>query len=374
MKRWFIAVLWFAALVVSGSACAHKASDSYLSLTRDDTGWRGRWDIALRDLDYAVPLDANADGNITWGELRAQRDTILGYAFSRLSATAADTACAPVADDGLRVERHSDGAYAVLQFTLPCTAAPLVVDYRLLFDLDPTHRGLLNATQGGATQTAVFAPERTRIEIGATSRLTTLRQYWNEGVWHIWLGYDHILFLLALLLPAVLSREHGRWRQVASFRAALLDVASVVTAFTVAHSLTLTLAVLGVVSVPSRLVESTIAATVLAAALNNLFPVVNRRRAAVAFVLGLVHGLGFANVLVDLGLPRDALAIALFGFNLGVETGQLAIVTVFLPVAFALRGGWFYRRVALQTGSAAVALVAAVWLIERSLNLRLLPL
>ena len=371
MKRWLMSALCVLALAVAGSASAHKASDSYLSLTRSDAGWSGRWDIALRDLDYAVPLDSNADGAITWGELRAQRSIILDYAFSRLGATAAGTVCAPVPSDGLRVEHHSDGAYAVLLFTLPCEAAPLVVDYRLLFDLDPTHRGLLNATQDGATQTAVFAPERTSIEIGATSRLSTLRQYWNEGVWHIWLGYDHILFLLALLLPAVLAREHGRWRQVASFRAALVDVAGVVTAFTVAHSLTLTLAVLGVVSVPSRLVESTIAATVLAAALNNLFPIVNRRRAAVAFVLGLVHGLGFASVLVDLGLPGNALAVALFGFNLGVETGQLAIVSLFLPVAFALRGGWFYRRVALQSGSAVVAVVAAVWLLERSLNLRL---
>jgi hypothetical protein len=244
----------------------------------------------------------------------------------------------------------------------------------LFFDLDPTHRGLLRAEQHGGTETAVFSPDRTRIEIGTTGRLTTLRQYWSEGVWHIWVGFDHILFLLALLLPAVLAREDGRWRQVASFRAALLDVAAVVTAFTVAHSLTLTLAVLGIVSVPSRLVESVIAATVLAAALNNLFPVVSRRRAAVAFVLGLVHGLGFANVLADLGLPRDALATALFGFNLGVETGQLAIVSAFLPIAYALRSGWFYRRIALQAGSAAVALVAAVWLVERSLGLRLLPL
>jgi hypothetical protein len=367
------AILFLVALVFAPAASAHKASDSYLSLMRTAEGWTGRWDIALRDLDYALELDANADGAITWGELSAARPAILDYAYSRLGATAGDAPCAP-ASSNFQVDRHSDGAYAVLTFTLACTGVPLVVDYGLLFDLDPTHRGLLRAEQGGGTETAVFSPERRRIEIGSTSRLSTLRQYWNEGVWHIWLGFDHVLFLLALLLPAVLAREAGGWRQVTSFRAALLDVAAVVTAFTLAHSLTLTLAVLGIVSVPSRLVESVIAATVLAAALNNLFPVVSRRRAIVAFVLGLVHGLGFANVLVDLGLPRDALAVALFGFNLGVETGQLAIVSVFLPLAFTLRGGWFYRRVALQSGSAIVALVAAIWLLERSLNLRLLPL
>jgi hypothetical protein len=375
-RRWErlpAAILLLLGLAFAPVVSAHKASDSYLSIVRAKDGWTGRWDIALRDLDYALALDANADGAITWGELSAAKPAILDYAFSHLGATAGGATCMP-SPSGFQVDRHSDGAYAVLGFTLACTGAPLVVDYSLLFELDPTHRGLLRAEQGGATETAVFSPERTRIEIGSTSRLTTLRQYWNEGVWHIWLGFDHVLFLLALLLPAVLSRDGGRWRQVTSFRAALLDVASVVTAFTVAHSLTLTLAVLGVVSVPSRLVESTIAATVLAAALNNLFPVVSRRRAVVAFVLGLVHGLGFANVLVDLGLPREALAVALFGFNLGVETGQLAIVSVFLPLAFALRGGWFYRRVALQSGSAVVALVAAIWLVERSLNLHLLAL
>lgn len=372
-QRLAAALVLLLGLAFAQCAVAHKASDGYLALTRTAEGWSGRWDIALRDLDYALELDANADGAITWGELRAAESAVIDYAFSRLGATAAGSRCEP-APSGLQVDRHSDGAYAVLGFTLSCTASPLAVDYSLLFDLDPTHRGLLRAEQYGTTETAVFSPERTHIEIGATGRLTTLRQYWNEGVWHIWLGFDHILFLLALLLPAVLAREDGRWRQVASFRAALLDVAAVVTAFTFAHSLTLTLAVLGIVSVPSRLVESVIAATVLAAALNNLFPVVSRRRAAVAFVLGLVHGLGFANVLVDLGLPRDALAVALFGFNLGVETGQLAIVSLFLPAAYALRRGWFYRRIALQAGSAAVAIVAAVWLVERSLDLRLLPL
>jgi hypothetical protein len=363
-------ILLLLCFVFAPVASAHKASDSYLSLVRTADGWNGRWDIALRDLDYALALDANADGVITWGELSAARPAVLDYAYSRVGATTAGAPCAP-APSGLQVDHHSDGAYAVLSFTLACTRTPLVIDYGLLFDLDPTHRGLLRAEQGGQTETAVFSPERTRIELGTTSKLATLRQYWNEGVWHIWLGFDHILFLLALLLPAVLARDASGWRQVTSFRAALLDVAAVVTAFTMAHSLTLTLAVLGMVSVPSRLVESVIAATVLAAALNNLFPVVRRRRAIVAFVLGLVHGLGFANVLVDLGLPRDALAVALFGFNLGVETGQLAIVSVFLPLAFALRGGWFYRRVALQSGSALVALVAAIWLVERSLNIRL---
>jgi hypothetical protein len=118
-------------------------------------------------------------------------------------------------------------------------------------------------------------------------------------------------------------------------------------------------------------VESCIALSVVLAALNNILPVVHGRRWVVAFGFGLIHGFGFASVLADLGLPRDALLLALVGFNLGVETGQLAIIAVFLPVAFALRKTAFYRRFVLVGGSAAIAAVASLWLVERAFDLKL---
>jgi HupE / UreJ protein len=155
-------------------------------------------------------------------------------------------------------------------------------------------------------------------------------------------------------------------------RLAAVDVLKVVTAFTLAHSITLSLAVLGAVELPSRLVESVIAASVVAAALNNVRPLVTRRLWLVAFGFGLVHGFGFASVLADLGLPSDALALALVGFNVGVELGQLAIVLLFLPLAFALRRTSFYRRWVMHGGSLAIALLAAVWFAERAFAVRLL--
>jgi hypothetical protein len=130
----------------------------------------------------------------------------------------------------------------------------------------------------------------------------------------------------------------------------------------------LSLAVLGFISIPSRLVESAIALSVIAAALNNLRPLVQDRLWLVAFGFGLVHGLGFANVLVELGLPAGALAVALVSFNLGVEAGQLAIVSVILPAAYLCRHRWFYPRLVLGAGSCAIAAVASIWLIERGLN------
>jgi hypothetical protein len=198
------------------------------------------------------------------------------------------------------------------------------------------------------------------------------RDFFETGVWHIWTGFDHILFLCALLLPAVLEHRGGRWQAVASFRQALLDVVKVVTAFTIAHSITLSLAVLGFIILPSRLIESTIAASVVVAALNNLYPLIEKRLWIVAFVFGLVHGLGFANVLTELALPRVSLAVSLVSFNLGVEAGQLAIVATFLPVAYLSRRSWLYPRLVLGAGSLSIVAVASVWLIERSLNVSIL--
>jgi hypothetical protein len=195
----------------------------------------------------------------------------------------------------------------------------------------------------------------------------------KEGVWHIWSGYDHILFLLALLLPGVLRRRDGSWQPVTDTRTAFVNVLKVVTAFTVAHSITLSLAVMGFVHLPSRLVESAIAASVVVAAFNNLAPLFGEAGWMVAFGFGLLHGFGFANALRDLGLQHGQLALTLFGFNLGVEIGQLAIVAVFLPLALSLRRLFFYQRFILRVGSAAIIVVASTWLAERVLDFKWLP-
>jgi hypothetical protein len=138
-----------------------------------------------------------------------------------------------------------------------------------------------------------------------------------------------------------------------------------VTAFTAAHSLTLSLAALGVVSVPARLIEPAIAASVALAAANNVRPVFGADRWVVAFALGLLHGFGFSSVLADAGLGGAALARALVGFNVGVEVGQLAIVALFVPAAFLLRRTAGYRRLALTGGSLAIAALSLVWIVQR---------
>jgi hypothetical protein len=248
------------------------------------------------------------------------------------------------------------------------------VHYSLLFDVDPSHRGLVQwvAPGGTASQALLFGTESAEqtLDLGPHGWWETLRQYVVEGTWHIWIGYDHILFLLSLLLPAVLMRRGDDWEPAPSLRRSLLEVLKVVTAFTLAHSITLSLAALQVISLPSRLVESTIALSVVAAALNNLRGTIERRRWVMAFIFGLVHGFGFASVLADLGLPQDALVLALVGFNLGVELGQMAIVVAFVPIAFWLRKTLFYRHGVLTFGSIAVAIVAAWWFIQRAFDIQ----
>jgi len=367
----------FALLLVlaAAPALAHKPSDSYLALTVVGTKVEGQWDIALRDLDFAIGLDGNADGDITWGEVKARHPDIAAYALARLALSSGAASCPARVTEHL-VDDHSDGAYAVLRFvaTCPDTIRNLELEYRLLFDVDPQHRGLLRMEHAGATRTAIFSPERGRqsFETAEVSRWGEFLVYGREGVWHIWVGFDHILFLLSLLLPAVLERRRGRWEAVDAFAPAFWDVFKIVTAFTVAHSITLSLATLGVVRLPSRLVESAIALSVLLAALNNLIPVFRARRWIVAFLFGLVHGFGFASVLKDLGLPQGTLLLALVGFNLGVEVGQLAIVAAFLPAAFILRGTALYRRGILIGGSLSIILVAGIWLVERAFDVTLI--
>ena len=375
MRKICPALCVLAACCCCAPALAHKPSDSYLSLSVHERQIDGQWDIALRDLDFAIGLDADGNGELTWDEVRAKHKEIAAYALSHLSLASGGGVCPATVREQL-IDDHTDGAYSVLRFGAVCAdkISALSVEYRLLFDIDPQHKGLLKLQNRGLTSTAIFSPDTAtqQFAVAETNRLKQFGDFLKTGVWHIWIGFDHILFLLSLLLPAVLIWTDQRWRPAPSFKSAFVDVFKIVTAFTLAHSITLTLATLQVIALPSRWVESAIAVSVIFAALNNIFPMILKRRWIAAFGFGLIHGFGFASVLSDLGLPQTALLLALVGFNVGVELGQIAIVAVFLPLAYALRGSWFYRRLILIAGSGLIALIAAIWFVERAFNLKLI--
>jgi hypothetical protein len=186
-------------------------------------------------------------------------------------------------------------------------------------------------------------------------------------------GYDHVLFLLSLLLPAVMRRTPAGRVPVERLSAAVWPVAGIVTAFTVAHSITLGLAALKLVSLTPAFIEPAIAATIVLAALDNVLPIFPVRRVVVAFFFGLIHGFGFASVLAELELPRADFAWALLQFNLGIEAGQLVIVLVATTVLFTLRRWPGYARVVIGGGSALAIAIGATWFIERTANVSILP-
>lgn len=367
-------ILLLILLLTSSLAWSHKSSDSFVNLDMSGDTITGRWDIALRDLEYALALDIDSDGAITWSELRSRYQEIENYAFNHLQVKQGSNECNR--ELGLlQVDQHSDGAYAVINFDLKCASSSkqLSVEYNLFFDLDPTHRGLVQVSQEDGSEFVVFSPEKQQaiIDFKQSNQWQTFSQFIKEGIWHIWIGYDHILFLLCLLLPSVVSRTPVGWVQNNSFSNTLAQVAKIVTAFTIAHSITLLLGVLQIINLPSRLVETTIAFSVIMVAANNLYPFFRERAWLVAFGFGLIHGFGFASVLSNLNLTTANLGVSLLGFNLGVEIGQLAIVSVFLPIAYCLRGHWFYRRIVLYAGSQAIMLLALVWFVQRAFDLNL---
>jgi hypothetical protein len=450
--------------LLASTAQAHKASDAYLTLVVDEARITQRFDIALRDLDRDLALDQDDDGQLRWAEVRTRWPQIEALADTSLQLRADGQPCRSGPPGPAQLDQHSDGAYAVLTRTWQCDAPVKSLDlqYRLFAGSDPTHRGILRIDQAGATpdapartlQTAVLVPlpasgaptdaaDATAqhfviAEPGADGhRSASLTGFIAEGVHHILIGTDHVLFLFALLLPAVLllkpsvqrfdsggehggnamlpqptfMRRHdnntptlaapgagavgalalpltqpgtdralapflqlGHWQAAPTFGPVLREVVRVVTAFTLAHSITLALAVLNWVNPPSRVVESIIAASVIFAALNNIYPMLREQRWRMTFVFGLVHGFGFASALKDLGLDGANLATSLLGFNLGVELGQLALVSLFLPLAWAARRSQLYQRGVLIGGSGLIAVLASVWLVERVFDLKLLTL
>lgn len=380
MKRWWAVLAVLVALMATETR-AHNLGDSYLYLQIYREQLTGRFEISLADLNKGLGL-AGTEREITAANLDQHAAFLKQYYQQHVTISAGGT---PL---GIRFAEHGlldvNGGFVLLPFAfdgLDRVPERLTIDYRVLFDKVPGHRGFLLVEHNWATGTfanegqisLVFSPGSTRqdFDIASGGRLRGLLAVIWLGTDHIWMGFDHVMFLVALLLPAVLVRRDGRWREGADFMPALINVVKIVTAFTVAHSVTLTLASLGLVHLPGRLVEVVIAASIAIAAADLVYPVFRGRIWLVVFGFGLFHGFGFAGALEEMGLLRENLGLSLLGFNLGVELGQLAIVIVLFPVLFALRRLAVYRQVALPLAAAAMIMVSIGWVVERAFDVEL---
>lgn len=353
---------------MAGAAHAHKASDSFLYWQPAVADAPGRLDIALVDLARAVMLDGDNDGQVRWGEVMDRQASVKRYLTSQLTITSAGSECR-VDWRMAGLTRHSDGNYLAMEFRPDCAGSDAVaseLNYNLFFDQDPLHRALVMTRVEGNDRLTVLGPDqRTLVFAEVPSVWQTAAEFMWEGMVHLWIGYDHMLFLLALLLPAAVRREKGRWVVEDKLGTAVKDVALIVTAFTVAHSVTLIIATLGVVRLPIDWVETFIALSIVAAAVNIVWPFLGHRRYLVGFGFGLIHGFGFASVLADFMTDTSSRLIALVSFNIGVELAQLVVVAAVVPVIFLLRRQWFYQRVVMPAGVFLVAATGSVWVWQR---------
>jgi hypothetical protein len=351
----FALMLWL--LSLAGPAAAHTSSHATLSFASDAAPSTWEWQAAWRDLDALLDLDANGDGALSAAEARAGEARL-----AALAAQAFDWQGAP----GCTVHWHLAGStqraglgYARLAGQAQCPEGQAFAPqftYRFLDGIDPSHRLFV---QGHAQGLRVLAAGET-LEGPSAAAPPSLWAFFADGMVHILKGLDHVIFVLTLVLPVALAVQAGQRRD------ALRRLLWVVTAFTLAHSLTLALASLRIWAPPADIVEPAIAASIAMAAGANLVWRRVHASSALAFGLGLLHGFGFAEVLVPLELPPATLAMALASFNLGVEAGQLLIVlpALVLLQALARRRQAWGRRVH-DAGSAGFAVLGLVWFVQR---------
>ena len=279
----------------SNTAEAHFTSTSYLTADSAPSASRGpqpatdihlTWDLSTADLHWSLNLDPDGNGAITWSEIQSRRADIAAFASEHLQVAQAGQACDTQFED-LLVTEHAGEPHLSLDFRAHCAkAGALSLSATLFFDTNTTQRTLLNAVTPAGEFTSILSPDSPKwTEPPAPSVLTTFTTFVGQGLWHVWIGYDHLAFLLLLLLPGVLKATGatGGWQAMPSFKETARDLLRIITAFTLAHSLTLALAATGSVNFPVRPVEVAFAASIVFAGLLFLFPRAARARLGLAF-------------------------------------------------------------------------------------------
>ncbi|MBA3324956.1 MAG: HupE/UreJ family protein [Rhodobacteraceae bacterium] len=338
-----------------GSAVAHETTRSFVTLDRDGQDVETLLRVAFRDIEVVAWMDENLDGSITWGETRRRLDAVETYVRAGFSLEAGGVC------DLTRVgaDASSSGGieYLDLRFQARCPSAdaPLTARSRLFTEIDPAHRMFLQASVDQETTTTVLSAAEPSVEFrgDASGRVASFLSYFRSGVEHLMAGPDHLVFLLVLMLPAVCAQGGAR--------KAALGVLTAVTGFTLAHALTLSAATTELLRPPATLIEILIPLSIVITAADNIRPFIPAPRAAVAAFFGLVHGFGFASALGALQLTGSGLAVALLGFNLGIEAAQVGVVLAAMPALYMLSGG----RLLLRAGSAAAIAVGLWWLAIR---------
>ncbi|MEM9555199.1 MAG: HupE/UreJ family protein [Acidobacteriota bacterium] len=376
-----ISLLCLVCLVGALPASAHSLGESYLYLQIRDDSLSGRFEVSIGDFNHALGLE-DTQWEITPDDFQRHLAILHQYYLKNVTFSH-DGETVPIVwtDAGVLAAHHG---YALLSFDLPSLdgAVPevLTVDYSVLFDHEPDHRGFLLVESNWATGvfanenrvSLTFTPDERRqdFEITSSGNLRGFATVLALGVEQVLDGIERLLLVIALLLPLVVPRSEsttsGSRRPVEHLGPVLRRAAVLVTVFAVGHALATVLVAFGA-EPPVRLVGVLVAATVWVAALDLLVPILRGDRvltAAVA-VFGLVHGFRFADVLADFPLLTEHRGLVLLAFALGVEIGLLVLVGVLVPLAYSARCVARYRTLALPAAAVFILLVAGVWLVER---------
>ena len=353
-------------LLGSNTLWAHSGSTAYLELRVEEDNVNGDWWLALKDLQALITLDSNFDDRITFGEYQQQQDRIFNYAKQKITVEGDDGGC-PILWRPASLSQLDDGIYVHFSFSAGCGIHSTLY-YQALFDVDDSHRAIAKLVSDNQDNVLVFSPNSRShgLVFDSETYWRTILNYVQQGVVHILKGYDHLLFLLALLVSIVLAPFNPN-RLTAFFKPKHFfafgpQLLKVITAFTFGHSVTLVLATVTGFSPPINWVETIIALSVVLAGINIVLPVFRESSWKVAASFGLVHGFGFASVLAELGLSRSNLFVSLLSFNLGVEIGQLLIVILATPFLLLLAKGQLTKGQLTEGQLTKGQLVKGQWL------------
>jgi hypothetical protein len=365
MKKIGLFIFFISAWLLSGNSVAHQLSTSYITLssTSEQNEYRGYWQINITDLEKMVALDINNDKQITWAEVKAKRSSISHFITEHLTLAQQQQTCSLSTQGAYQLSYHFNQPYLMMPLRFSCANQNAIsLIYSAFFNADGNHKAIVNINNLSRVFSASNAKQT--FNFNQSSFLSTFNQYVYQGVLHIWIGIDHILFLIALLLTCVLTRNAKQWQGISSYKPIIKHTTWIITAFTIAHSITLTATAMNLVATNSRWVEVGIALSVVFAALNNVWPLV-LRLGWLTFAFGLLHGMGFASVLVELGLSSNYQLLSILAFNIGVEIGQLSILLIILPLLISVRNYRWYKKWLMPVGSLVIALIALQWSIER---------
>ena len=385
LTGWLLLVAFVASVVASsgGTASAHRNDESYLYLDVGATTLTGRAELTYPDLREVLGFELSGSADEQLAELKQRLPEVVKYTAARTSIGDASGAWPlEFGDVELLVEEGvgSGGTgYAVIPFDVdvPTPEVPQLIDVTFSPFLEEVEnrnnialvsndwkRGVIDQETNELAILTADSPSAT-IDLGNASQWKNFRASIDLGVDHIRNGPDHIFFVFVLLLPSVLVLLAGAWKPAPNFRQSLLRVIAVATMFTIAHSLTFTLAGLDILPLPpSKLVEALIALSIAVAALHNIKPIFGHREWSLAFVFGLFHGMGFAGLVQDLDIDRSTQLFSLLGRNVGIEIGQLVIILITFPGLFLLRRTRAYLPL-MYTASLGLAVMSSLWVVER---------